>query len=210
VSPRELALAFHLQAAAAEAQDALGDQVPGRGVCGGQLIDLACEAHDYDNFRSGDPVAAAGFVVSTWRRCCGHHGNAMGSRRSPKQRRHRWFGGVATAGPVAARGASGASLAVVLARMLRVADTWEGFAGSTCGRWTKCRSAAHRRADYDVPLPGPSTTSALAEWHGFLLEAWWTPRRSARQDRRSTLGGPEQTFLSHGSRTDAETPSPAT
>ena len=29
-----------------------------------QLIDLAREAHDYDYFRSDDPVAAAGFVVS--------------------------------------------------------------------------------------------------------------------------------------------------
>ncbi len=30
----------------------------------GKLIDLACDAHDYDYFRSDDPVAAAAFVVS--------------------------------------------------------------------------------------------------------------------------------------------------
>lgn len=50
---------------AAEAQDALRaeDAEPAASALE-QLIDLAREADGYDYFRSDDPVAAAGFVVS--------------------------------------------------------------------------------------------------------------------------------------------------
>ena len=180
-----------------------------------QLIDLACEAHDYDYFRSDDPWQQRASSCPTWRRCCGRRrGNAMGSRRSPKPRRRNWFGGSrATAGPVAAEGAVAAketSLAVVLARMLRVADTWEGFAEQYVRALDEVCTAAHRRAD-DV---GPST-SEPARWRNgtaFCWKTWWTPTACS-------IGSPgtpvwavrSRRFSPHGSRTDAETPtSPAT
>ena len=66
VSPRERSRwRFTFKRLADEAQDALRAEDAGPAASAlEQLIDLACEAHDYDYFRSDDPVAAAGFVVS--------------------------------------------------------------------------------------------------------------------------------------------------
>lgn len=83
VSPRERSRwRFTFRRLAAEAQDALGAEDAGPAASAvEQLIDLACEAGAYDYFRSEDPVAAAGFVVSdvaavlwasTWERCGFH------------------------------------------------------------------------------------------------------------------------------------------
>ena len=56
---------FTFKRLADEAQDALRAEDAGPAASAlEQLIDLACEAHDYDYFRSDDPAAAAGFVVS--------------------------------------------------------------------------------------------------------------------------------------------------
>ena len=66
VSPRERSRwRFTFKQLADQAQDALRaeDAEPAASALE-QLIDLAREAHDYDYFRSDDPVAAAGFVVS--------------------------------------------------------------------------------------------------------------------------------------------------
>lgn len=66
VSPRERSRwRFTFKRLAAEAQDALRaeDAEPAASALE-QLIDLAREADGYDYFRSDDPVAAAGFVVS--------------------------------------------------------------------------------------------------------------------------------------------------
>lgn len=135
VAPRERSRwRFTFKRLAAEAQDALRseDAEPAASALE-QLIDLACEAHDYDYFRSDDPVAAAGFVVSdaaavlwasTWER---HGFQAFAETAAPQlirwESRYGWtrYG----EGSVAAKETS---LAVVLTRMLRVADTWEGFA----------------------------------------------------------------------------------
>jgi hypothetical protein len=66
VSPRERSRwRFTFTRLAAEAQDALRDEDPEPAASAlEQLIDLACEVRGYDYFRSDDPVAAAGFVVS--------------------------------------------------------------------------------------------------------------------------------------------------
>ena len=207
VSPRERSRwRFTFKRLAAEAQDALRDEDSGPAASAlEQLIDLACEAHDYDFFRSEDPVAAAGFVVSdvaavlwasTWER---HGFQVFAETAAPQlvrwESRYGWtrFGGGAVA-------AKETSLAVVLARMLRVADTWEGFAEQ------------YVRALDEVSQPGASTrrirssaagtkherASALAQWHGLLLENLVDTegRLLDRIAGHAALGGPEQTFVS--------------
>jgi len=66
VSPRERTRwRFTFKRLVTEAQEALRAEDAGPGEHAlKQLIDLACAAHGYDYFRSEDPVAAAGFVVS--------------------------------------------------------------------------------------------------------------------------------------------------
>ena len=66
VSPRERSRwRFTFKRLADEAQDALrAEEAEPAASALEKLIDLACEAHGYDYFRSHDPVAAAGFVVS--------------------------------------------------------------------------------------------------------------------------------------------------
>jgi hypothetical protein len=125
---------FTFKRLAAEAHDALRavDAGPAASALE-QLIDLACDAHDYDYFRSDDPVAAAGFVVSDvaallWASTRERHGfRAFAETAAPQL--IRWestYGWTRYGeGSVAAKETS---LSVVLARMLRVPDTWEGFA----------------------------------------------------------------------------------
>ena len=113
VSPRERSRwRFTFKRLADEAQDALRAEDAGPAASAlEQLIDLACEAHDYDYFRSDDPVAAAGFVVSdvaavlwawTWER---HGFRAFAESAAPQLIRwessHGWtrYG----EGPVAAK-----------------------------------------------------------------------------------------------------------
>lgn len=197
VSPHERSRwRFTFKRLAAEAQDALRDEEPGPAASAlEQLIDLACDTHDYYYFRSDDPVAAAGFVVSdaasalwasTWER---HGFQVFAETAAPQlirwESRHGWtrYGD----GPVADKETS---LAVVLSRMLRVADTWEGFAEQYL-----------RALDRMCDRSGESKekrAGALAEWHGLLLEnlvdtAGGLLERIAAHE---ALGGPEQTFLS--------------
>ena len=82
VSPRERSRwRFTFKRLADEAQDALRAEDAGPAASAlEQLIDLACEAHDYDYFRSDDPVAAAGSRV---RRRCRVVGMDMGTPRVP-------------------------------------------------------------------------------------------------------------------------------
>lgn len=98
-----------------------------------QLIELILDARGTYYFRSEDPVAAAGFVVSdaaaalwnaTWRR---HGFQRFAETAAPQligwESSHGWtrYGD----GPVAAKETT---LAVVLADILQVPDAWEGFA----------------------------------------------------------------------------------
>ena len=206
VSPRERSRwRFTFRRLAAEAQDALRavDAGPAASALE-QLIDLACEAHDYDYFRSDDPVAAANFVVSdvaavlwasTWER---NGFQAFAETAAPQlirwESRYGWtrYG----EGSLAAKETP---LAVVLARMLRVPDTWDSFAeqyvralDGLSGRVASTRRI--RRFDQTEH----ERSRALAEWHGLLLKNL-ADTEGGLLDRIVThpaLGGPEQTFLS--------------
>ena len=206
VSPRERSRwRFTFKRLAAEAQDALRAEDAGPAASAlEQLIDLACEAHDYDYFRSDDPVAAAAFVVSdvaavlwasTWER---HGFQAFAETAAPQlvrwESRYGWtrYG----EGSVAVKETS---LAVVLARMLRVPDTWEGFAEQYVRALDRLcdRGASTRQVRRSVDTE-QERASALAEWHGLLLENL-VDTEGGLLDRiagHAALGGPEQTFLS--------------
>ena len=200
VAPRERPRwRFTFKRLAAEAQDALRDEEAGPAASAlEQLIDLACDAHDYDYFRSDDPVAAAGFVVSdvaavlwasTWER----HGFQMFAETAAPQlirweSRHGWtrYG----EGSVAAKETS---LAVVLARMLRVPDQWRGFAEQYVRALNRLcdHDASTRQLRHSVATE-QQRASALAEWHGLLLENL-ADSEGELLDRivtHSALGGP--------------------
>jgi hypothetical protein len=205
VAPRERSRwRFTFKRLAAEAQDALRseDAEPAASALE-QLIDLACEAHDYDYFRSDDPVAAAGFVVSdaaavlwasTWER---HGFQAFAATAAPQlirwESRYGWtrYG----EGSVAAKETS---LAVVLTRMLRVADTWEGFAEQYVRALDRlCDRGASTRQRRSVGTE-QERASALAQWHSLLLENL-IDTEGGLLDRiagHAALGGPELTFFS--------------
>jgi len=206
VSPRERSRwRFTFKRLAAEAQDALcaEDAEPAASALE-QLVDLACEARDYDYFRSDDPVAAAGFVVSdaaavlwasTWER---HGFQAFAEMAAPQlirwESRYGWtrYG----EGSVAAQEIS---LAVLLARMLRVPDTWEGFAEQYVRTLDRlCDSSASTRRIRRSVDTGQERAGALAEWHGLLLENL-VDTEGGLFDRivtHAALGGPEQVFFS--------------
>jgi len=205
VTPRERSRwRFTFKRLATEAQDALRAEDAGPAASAlEQLIDLACDARGYDYFRSEDPVAAAGFVVSdaaaglwawTWER---QGFQAFAETAAPQlirwESRHGWtrYGD----GPVRAKETS---LAVVLARMLRVADTWEGFAEQYVRALDRLSgggaSARRTRSSGDA---GRERAGALADWHGLLLEnlADTDGGPLERIAAHAALGGPEQTFL---------------
>lgn len=205
VSPRERSRwRFTFKRLAAEAQDALRDEDPGPAASAlEQLIDLACEVHGYDYFRSDDPVAAAGFVVSdaaaalwasTWER---HGFQAFAETAAPQLIRwesaHGWtrYGD----GPIAAKETT---LAVVLSRMLRVADTWEGFAEQYLRALDEVSNGdASTRQLRGFNQTKEERARALAEWHGLLLENL-VDTKGGLIDRiagHAALGGPEHMFL---------------
>ena len=206
VSPRERSRwRFTFKRLVAEAQDALRADDAGPAVSAlEQLVDLACAARDYDYFRSDDPVAAAGFVVSDvaavlWTSMWERHGfQAFAEMAAPQliqwESRYGWtrYG----EGSVAAKETS---LAVVLARMLRVADTWEGFAEQYVRALDKLshRRTSARRIPHSAQTE-QERASALADWHGLLLENL-VETQGGILDRiagHAALGGPEQMFLS--------------
>lgn len=202
VSPRERSRwRFTFKRLASEAQDALRAEDAGPAASALELlIDLACEAGDYDYFRSEDPVAAAGFVVSdvvsvlwasTWER----HGFATFAETVAPQllrweSRHGWTR--IGEGAVAAKETS---LAVVLTRMLRVADTWEGFAEQYLQALDGASSQRIRRS---ASRSKEQRARALAEWHGLLLANIGDTDGDLldRTVTHAALGGPEQTFVS--------------
>jgi hypothetical protein len=206
VSPRERSRwRFTFKRLAAEAQDALRAEDAGPAASAlEQLVDLARGAKGYDYFRSDDPVAAAGFVVSdvaavlwasTWER---HGFQAFAETAAPQlvrwESRHGWtrYG----EGSVAAKETS---LAVVLARMLRVPDTWEGFAEQYMRALDElCDHGASTRDGRRSVHAEQERASALAEWHGLLLENL-VDTEGGLLDRivgHAALGGPEHIFLS--------------
>jgi hypothetical protein len=202
VSPRERSRwRFSFKRLADEAQDALRaeDAAPAASALE-QLIDLACEAHGYDYFHSEDPVAAAGFVVSdaaaalwawTWER---HGFQAFAETAAPQLIRWESEYGWTRYGEGAVA-AKETSLALVLARMLRVADTWEGFAEQylrALDERTQSGASTRRFRHTDRDRAG-----ALAEWHGLLLEHLADTEGGLLDSiaTHAALGGPEQTFV---------------
>lgn len=206
VSPRERSRwRFTFMRLVAEALDALRAEDAGPAVSAlEQLIDLVCEARDYDYFRSDDPVAAAGIVVSdvaavlwasTWER---HGFQAFAETAAPQlirwESRYGW-----TRYGEGSAAAKETSLAVVLAHMLRVPNTWEGFAEQYVRALDRLRDrgAATRQVRRSVETE-QERASALAEWHGLLLENL-VDTEGGLLDRiagHAALSGPEQTFLS--------------
>ena len=222
VSPRERSRwRFTFKRLADEAQDALRTEDAGPAASAlERLIDLACEAHDYDYFRSDDPVAAAGFVVSdvaavlwawTWER---HGFRTFAESAAPQLIRwessHGWtrYG----EGPVAAKETS---LAVALAHMLALRTRGKASRSSTCGRLMGCATAAHRRAEYDIPPPGPSR-NGRGRWRNGTASCWKILRTPMAACSTGSPGTPlwavrSRRLSPHGSRTDAATAmSPAT
>jgi hypothetical protein len=178
VSPRERSRwRFTFKRLAAEAQDALrADDAEPAASSLEQLIDLACEVHGYDYFRSDDPVAAAGFVVSDaaaalWASIWQRLGfQAFAEMAAPQlirwESRSGWtrYGD----GPIAAKETT---LAVVLARMLRVPDTWQGFAEQYVLALDRlCDDTASTRKIRGFNETERQRAHALAEWHGLLRE----------------------------------------
>jgi hypothetical protein len=171
-----------------------------------RLIDLACEARDYEYFHSEDPVESAGFVVSDavallWATLQAHHGFAGFAQRAAPQlirweRRHGW-----TRSGYGRVGEQETSLASVLARMLPAPDMWVGFTD-------RYLDALDRVARDDSPRPSRTwppmdrsrdrQTAELAEWHRLLLDRLVGSEAEDRLDRLAShpaLGGPELEFL---------------
>jgi len=205
VSPRERSRwRFTFKRLAEEAQDALRAEDAGPAASAlEQLIDLACEAGDYDYFRSDDPVAAAGLVVSDvaavlWAWAWERHGfQGFAETAAPQlirwESRHGWtrYG----EGSVAAKETS---LAVVLPRMLRLPDTWEGFAEQYVRALDKLAAGDASARRIRNSRSNEERSQALADWHGLLLENL-EDTEGGLLDRivtHAALGGPERTFLS--------------
>jgi hypothetical protein len=133
--------------------------------------------------------------ASTWER---HGFQTFAETAAPQlirwESRHGWtrYG----EGSVAAKETS---LAVVLARKLRVPDTWEGFAEN----YVRALDGLSHRGASARRLPSSAQNEqersrVLAEWHGLLLDNL-ADTEGGLLDRIVThpaLGGPEQMFLS--------------
>lgn len=177
VTPRERTRwRFTFKRLATEAQDALrAEDDRSAATALEQLIDLACDARDTYYFRSEDPVAAAGFVVSDavaalWASTWDRHGfQTFAEMAAPQlirwESRYGWtrYGDNAVS-------AKETTIAAVLARMLRVADTWERFADQYVRALDELSdgvpsAGGRRRAENTGQRAG-----ALRNWHDLLLE----------------------------------------
>jgi hypothetical protein len=174
------------------------------------IIDLASELHDYDYFRSEDPVEAARFVLSDatamlWESMRDRHGFQIFAERAVVQL-IRWesrYGWTRTGwGQISAKETS---LANVLARMLSVPDMWTVAADrylhalDQVARAEAARSREKRSWEYrDPKYVRSKRTSDLAEWHDLLLDRLTGSEEEDRLNKLAAhpaLGGPELTFL---------------
>lgn len=209
VTPRERTRwRFTFQRLAADAQEALqADDVDTAATAVEALIDLACDMHDYDYFRSEDPIEAARFVVPDavallWGRLRDHHGFAGFAERAAPQliRWERQFGWTRTGwGRVSEKETS---LAAVLARMLRATDMWVGFTDryidALDGLARKDGAKPKRQTWRSPDLDRRERTRHLAEWHLQLVDRLAFSDGEDRLDRlvaHPALGGPERTFV---------------
>ncbi len=162
---------------AADAQSALRAEDPGPAEeAVALIIDLACEMRDRSYFRSEDPVEAARFVVSDaaamlWESVREAHGFRVFAERAAEQL-IRWesrYGWTRGWGQVHEKEAS---LANVLARMLRVPDLWTVFADryldalDQVARAEAAKPKSRRPSEYpDADYARRHRTGDLAEWH---------------------------------------------
>jgi hypothetical protein len=209
VSPRERSRwRFTFQRLAADARDSLRADDAGAGATAfEQLIDLTREMHDYDYFRSEDPVEAARFVVSDavallWAKLLDHYGFAGFAERAAPQL-IRWesrYGWTRTGwGRIPEKETS---LASVLAPMLRVLDMWVGFADQYLAALDQVAHGASATKRSRTWPPSnrdrEQRTAALAKWHLLLLDRLMDTDAEDRLDRLTShgaLSGPELGFL---------------
>ena len=199
---------FTFQRLAGTARDALlgPDGIPAGAAAVEQLIDLAREAKDHEYFHSEDPVEAARFVVSDavtllWSRLMGEHGFAGFAERAAPQM-IRWesrYGWTRTG--YGATSEKEASLAEVVAGILRTPDMWVGFADhylSALDLVARDDTAKTNRGWAGGKWDRDRRTAALSEWHDVLfgkLVGYGVEDRLDRLVHHAALGGPELTFL---------------
>lgn len=208
VSPQERTRwRFTFQRLATDAQGALqAEKVATTVTAVEELIDLACEMRGYDYFRSEDPVEAARFVVSDavallWGTVCDRDGFAEFAQRAAPQL-IRWeskYGWSRSGwGRVSEKETS---LASVLARMLRAADMWVGFADrylDALDRVDRDDAVKPKRGWQTPDREREERAANLAEWHRLLLDRLMFSEAEDRLDRLAghpALGSPELTFL---------------
>lgn len=198
---------FTFQRLVTDAQDALrAEDVDAAATAVEQLIDLACEMRGYDYFRSEDPVAASGFVVSDavallWGSVRAEYGfPGFAERAAPQlirwESRYGWtrsgYGRVSE---------KETSLASVLAQMLTAPDMWVGFADRYLDALDQAahdHQAKPNRGWRPSGSEREQRTADLAEWHRLLLHGLIDSDAEDRLDKLTThpgLGGPEVGFL---------------
>jgi hypothetical protein len=208
VTPRERTRwRFTFQRLAIDAQGALLADVDTAATAVEALIDLACDMHGDDYFRSDDPIEAARFVVSDavavlWGRLRDRHGFAGFAERAAPQfiRWEREFGWTRSGwGRVSE---TETSLAAVLARMLRAIDMWVGFTDrylDALDELARTDAAHPKRHTWRSPdQVRQERARNLAEWHLQLVDRLAFSEAEDRLDRLVThpaLGGPELTFV---------------
>jgi uncharacterized protein YfiM (DUF2279 family) len=208
VSPKERTRwRFTFRRLVADTRAALAEAEIGPGVAAVvELVDLACEMHDYDYFRSDDPVEAAGVVVSDevgalWARVLAVRGFPAFAEQAAGQfvRWEKPYGWTRRGSGRVSEKESG--LTTVLAGMLPVPDSWVGFteryldaldragAATSGGRASSWRTGEAIRSD---------RARAMAGWHGLLLDRFAGTEEEPLLDRIADspgLGGPELTFF---------------
>jgi hypothetical protein len=134
------------------------------------LIDLANDMCDSDYFHSGDPVEAAGFVLSDaaallWEFTRDRYGfAAFADLAAPQLIRWESYYGWTRSG-YGKTSKKETSLAQVLASMLRTPDTWTGFAQHYLAALDQLGITAGRSA-----YAGEYRSDRLAQWHQMLAD----------------------------------------
>jgi hypothetical protein len=152
------------------------------------LIDLANDMCDSDYFHSGDPVEAAGFVLSDaaallWDFTRDRHGfAAFADLAAPQLIRWESCYGWTRSG-YGKTSKKETSLAQVLASMLRTPGTWTGFAQHYLAALDQLGIAAGRSA-----YAGEYRSDRLAQWHQMLADRLAGGPEEALVDRRGPAG----------------------
>jgi len=208
VSPKERSRwRFTFRRLADDAQLALADpDVSTAAAAFEQLVDLACHTHDFEYFRSEEPLVAARFVVSDavallWARLREVYGFAGFAERAAPQL-IRWesrYGWTRSGDNRVAEQET--SLASVLAPTLRAADMWTGFTQhyvDALDQVARDEANAPRQPWRTDGWDRRWRTGNLAEWHAMLLDRLPGTEGEHLLDRIAThpaLDGAELTFF---------------